>query len=114
MEQKKNKSQEVNSCSFCRAETAVSRAYLHALNKPKVGDGFAFIYYCAECGLREEILDKRMCGVVGGEHKHRFQFSHQQIEARGNQAIYMTIYYVICPECGELREQTIIPRLESE
>ena len=47
------------------------------------------------------------------EHIHKFQFSHQQIEARGiPQAIYMMIYYVICPECGELREQTIIPKLE--
>jgi len=45
-------------------------------------------------------------------HKHRFQFSHTTMEARGEQAIYMTIYYVICPECGELREQTIIKRLE--
>ena len=53
---------------------------------------------------REKLLKKN--------HKHRFQFSHTARETRGEQAIYMTIYYVICPECGELREQTIIKRLE--
>lgn len=46
------------------------------------------------------------------ECNHQFQFSHTAIEARGTQAIYMTIHYVICPKCGELKEQTIIPRLE--
>ena len=45
-------------------------------------------------------------------HKHKFQFSHTAIEARGEETIYRTIYYVICPECGELREQTIIKELD--
>ena len=46
---------EQNTCDFCRQETQVSRQYLHAKNKPVVGDGFAFIYYCNDCGLLEKI-----------------------------------------------------------
>lgn len=49
--------QEMNTCSFCRAETSVTRQYLRAKNKPMVGDGFTFVYYCSDCGLRETILD---------------------------------------------------------
>jgi len=48
-------SAERNTCDFCRADTSVSRQYLHAKNTPKVGDGFAFIYYCNDCGLLETI-----------------------------------------------------------
>ena len=48
---------ETNTCSFCRRETEVLRQYLHAKNKPTVGDGFVYIYYCSECGLKEDILD---------------------------------------------------------
>lgn len=46
------------------------------------------------------------------KHIHKFKFSHTQVETRGPQVIYMTIYYVICPECGLLKEQAVIPRLE--
>lgn len=46
---------EQNTCAFCRAVTQVSRQYLHAKNKPLVGDGFDFIYYCNDCGLLETI-----------------------------------------------------------
>jgi hypothetical protein len=49
-------SQEINTCAFCRTDKPVLRAYLHAKNKPAVGDGFDFIYYCAECGLKENVL----------------------------------------------------------
>ena len=31
----------------------MNRQYLHAKNKPKTGDGFDFIYYCNECGIKE-------------------------------------------------------------
>lgn len=47
--------EERNVCAFCRADTGVLRQYFHAKNKPMVGDGFTFIYYCAECGLDETI-----------------------------------------------------------
>ena len=47
------KSAEFATCAFCRNETSVSRQYLHAKNKPQVGDGFDFIRYCNECGLKE-------------------------------------------------------------
>lgn len=46
---------EINTCAFCRAVTNVSRQYLHAKNKPKVGDGFDYIYYCNDCGLLETV-----------------------------------------------------------
>ena len=62
--------------------------------------------------IKEWIEQNKKMNKHKENHKHRFQFSHTAIEARGEQAIYMTIYYVICPDCGELREQTIIPRLE--
>jgi len=55
---------------------------------------------------------KTMKEDIKEEHKHTFRFSHTAIEARGEQQVYMTIHYVICSGCGELREQTIIPRLE--
>lgn len=44
---------ETNTCAFCRNVTEVNRQYLHAKNKPLVGDGFAFILYCNDCGLLE-------------------------------------------------------------
>lgn len=47
---------ETNTCNFCRAETQVVRQYLHAKNKPMVGDGFAYIYYCKDCGLLEDVI----------------------------------------------------------
>ena len=49
--------QEINTCSFCRAERPVLRQYLHAKNKPTVGDGSDFIYYCDECGIKERVID---------------------------------------------------------
>jgi len=55
-ENKECGSQEIGTCSFCRAEKPVMRQYLHAKNKPKVGDGFDFIRYCADCGLSEIVL----------------------------------------------------------
>lgn len=48
---------EQNKCAFCRKETGVARQYLHAKNKPTTGDGFDYIYYCGECGLRETVSD---------------------------------------------------------
>lgn len=48
---------EHNTCAFCRKETSVARQYLHAKNKPSTGDGFHYIYYCGECGLKETVLD---------------------------------------------------------
>lgn len=48
--------QEQNICAFCRNTTIVSRQYLHAKNKPMVGDGFTFIFYCQECDLAEKVL----------------------------------------------------------
>lgn len=44
---------ETNTCAFCRNVTEVNRQYLHAKNKPMVGDGFDFIRYCNDCGLLE-------------------------------------------------------------
>ncbi len=54
----KRESQELNTCNFCRAERPVMRQYLYAKNKPIVGDGFDFIYYCADCGLKEMVIGK--------------------------------------------------------
>jgi len=48
-------SQEVATCSFCRADKPVLRQYLHAKHKPAVGDDFTFIKYCADCDLLEEV-----------------------------------------------------------
>ena len=45
--------QEQGTCDFCRNVTSVARQYLHAKNKPTVGDGFTFIRYCYPCGLLE-------------------------------------------------------------
>ena len=59
MGNQKTGSQEMGTCNFCRAEKPVLRQYLHAKNKPAVGDGFEYISYCQECGLREEVLDKQ-------------------------------------------------------
>ena len=36
---------------------------------------------------------------------HQFVFSHQTQEARGVQAIYQTVIYVICPKCGLVKWQ---------
>lgn len=50
--------QEINTCDFCRKEKAVSRQYLHAKNHfQSSGDGFKFIYFCADCGLKEFIFN---------------------------------------------------------
>ena len=37
--------------------------------------------------------------------EHEFKFSHQSVEARGVQAIYQTVIYVICPKCGLVKTQ---------
>lgn len=46
--------QEKNTCAFCRVDKPVLRKYLHAKNKPQVGDGFVFIYYCGECKIKKD------------------------------------------------------------
>lgn len=47
--------QEYGTCDFCRADKPLMRQYLHAKNKPAVGDGFSITRYCEECGLLEKI-----------------------------------------------------------
>lgn len=48
--------QELNKCSFCKQQKPVNRQYLHAKNPQDSGDGFDFIYYCSDCGLKEIVL----------------------------------------------------------
>lgn len=47
---------ENNICVFCDKEKSVQRQYLHAKNKQSRGNGFVFFYYCADCGLLEQII----------------------------------------------------------
>ena len=56
--------QEINTCSFCRADKPVLRQYLHAKNKPAVGDGFSFVYYCNECGLAETVIQQTKTEII--------------------------------------------------
>ena len=37
--------------------------------------------------------------------QHQFVFSHQAQEARGDQVIFQTVIYVICPKCGLVKWQ---------
>lgn len=63
--------QESNKCSFCREIKPVLRQYLHAKNKPaneNVADGFIFIYYCNDCGLRETVINEATT-KSGGDNK---------------------------------------------
>lgn len=46
---------EQNICDFCGQSKIVSKQYLHAKNVPHTGNGFAVVYYCEDCGLKEEI-----------------------------------------------------------
>ena len=50
---------EYGTCAFCRADKPLTRQYLHAKNKPTVGDGFVLIRYCVECGLLERVSSRK-------------------------------------------------------
>lgn len=66
------------------------------------------IMICDKCGQMENVEQISLTPTNKQEsiYEHKFVFSHQAQEARGVQAIYQTVYYVICSKCGELRHQS--------
>lgn len=72
---------ETNTCAFCRNETTVLRQYLHAKNKPVVGNGFTYIYYCGKCGLEEDIDGKKQLDILKGEILPKVQKFIDKVES---------------------------------
>lgn len=88
---------EINTCAFCRAVTEVSRQYLHAKNKPSVGDGFDFIYYCDDCGILEII--KTPVVLTKDDLKKQKEFI---LENKG--CIYKSDDCEICPRGSHIKD----------
>ena len=64
--------------------------------------------HCTTIQGKYGVKCKCVChGKPTTEHTHHFVFSHQAQKAIGAQAIYQTVNWVICNECGFLKSQIL-------